>query len=175
MTEPPAAAYFRPKHGRWAGEYRFATESLRAVLLGSAGWFDKSAFLAVSALSRVFGALRIETTVDASAVEDGTVYHTTRISKWRVPLQASEEWFAFAPDGRTFVVTGAVRMAPLWWRARPYRSSSGEVDDAGRCASYRLAWPGAALRQRSAPDGDALRFEQETDGCRGSFVLRRIE
>ncbi len=174
MIEPPASAYFRPKHGRWVGEYRFTTENLRALLVGSAGWSDKVAFLGVSVLTRLFGALRIETRVDASAVEHGTVYHTTRISKWGVPLQASEEWFAVAPDGRTFEVSGALRMAPLWWLARPYRGSSGEVDEAGSRASYRLAWAGAALRQRSAPDGDALRFEQETDGCRGSFVLRRL-
>lgn len=174
MTEAPASAYYRPKHGRWVGEYRFTTESLRAVLFGPAGWFDKLAFLGVSVLTRLFGALRIETTVDASDVARGRVYHTTRISKWGMPLQSSEEWFTFAPGGRTFEVTGAVRMAPLWWMARSYCNSSGEVDDAGRCASYRLEWRGAALRQRSAPDGDALRFEQLTDGCRGAFVLRRV-
>lgn len=175
MTEPPSHAYFRPKHGRWAGEYVFAVESLRALFAGAMGRQDKIGFAALGLLCRVLGALRIETTVDASALLEGRVHHTTRISKWGIPLQSSEESFALGADGRTLAVTGAVRTVPLWWLARPYRDSRGEVDEAGQCASYELAWSGSKIVQRSTPDGDALGFVQEADGCRATFVLRHAK
>jgi len=173
MTEPPNHAYYRPKHGRWEGEYRFTVLSVRALFAGSMGLADKLSFATMGLFCRVFGAFRIETRVDASFLDTHRVFHTTRLSKWGLVLQTSEEWFDLAEDGRSVVVTGAMRTLPLRFIERPYRDSHASIDDTGGYASYEFVWGGARLLQRSYPEGEALRFEQDVDGCRGAFVLRR--
>jgi hypothetical protein len=173
MTERPTHAYFRPKHGAWSGEFVFTLESLRALFAGSMGLVDKIGFAMLGWVCRVLGPFRIRTTVDASRIEEGRVGHTTHVSKWGVPLMWSVETFALGADGQTLEVDGVVRSGTWLWIGRRYRESRGRVDDDGLHASYEFAWAGAKLRQRSTPEGDGLRFAQELDGCRASFVLRR--
>lgn len=174
MSEPPGYAYFRPKHGRWTGAYVLTSESLRALFSGSMGFFDKLTFALLGLVCRVLGPLRIETSVDASKLEDARVYHTTRVSKWGLPLMWSEEWFTFDAEGQTFAVSGGVRSLPFGWVVHPYRESHGTIDDKGQCASYDFRWAGSRVRQRSNPRPDGLQLVQELDGCRATFVLRKL-
>jgi hypothetical protein len=172
MIEPPTHAYFRPKHGRWASDYVFSVESVRTLFCGTMGFLDKLSFAMLGLLCRLLGSLRIETMVDASELSHARIYHTTRVSKWGVTLQSSEEWFDLGTDGRSLAVTGAVHAMPFRWIDRPYHDSSGQIDESGQRASYEFAWAGSRVLQRSTPEADGLRFVQELDGCRATFVLR---
>ncbi|MEO8605370.1 MAG: hypothetical protein ABI629_22565, partial [bacterium] len=173
--EAPNAAYYRAVDGAWCGRFEFIVTDWRAFGAAPLGILDRLRLLSMVYGERLFGALRIETTVSASGAADAVVVHTTRVSKWGMTLMRSVDTLVLARNGRDLTMRIAMRLAPTLWRARVSPPSPASVDADGRCASYRFPWLGTEMRQRGerSRDGSTVTLTQETAFSRGVQVLRR--
>lgn len=155
VSSPPSLRYFRSLLGAWSGDFDF-----RAKDGGRTG------LRALGALARVFGPVRMATTLDPDG--DGFV-HTTRVSKWGVTLYETTEHITLGGDGRSLAMKGEQR-APF--RTTPYEST-GEIDEHATRATYRIPWAGLELVQRTRIVDEGLELEQETAASFGKVLLRR--
>jgi hypothetical protein len=170
MNDTPARRYYRSLEGRWSGLLtirRFPSSA------GPPGWTTRLRLATLAALFRLFGPVRMHTTLFAAAPGAGHDFvHTTRVEKWGITLGLTREDITIGPDGRTLTMTGEQRFAPALCWPTPY-TSDGEIDEAAQGATYRIPWFGLPLVQRTAIVEQGLRFVQETPWSRGEVLLSR--
>lgn len=152
--------YYRGLVGRWAGAFRLSVSDAAALR----GLPLRIRMMALFA--RLDGRLRMATTLDAL---DATTYlHTTRVTKWGIPVLTSRETITLAADGLRFRIEGEQR--PLLAPVEPY-AGDGEVGPDG--ALYPIAWAGMPMTQRTRIVPEGLLLTQETVWSKASVLLRR--
>lgn len=168
---PPNRSYYRAVEGAWSGPLDLAITDWPAFRRTAMPLGERLRLLAMLASARLFGACRLDTTVDASGE---AVVHTTRVSKWGLTLMRSTEWLTLDANGRDLSMRIAMRYWPTLWRER-ITVAPATVDAAGRRADYRIPWCGTEMRQRGERDaaGTGVVLTQETPFSRGVQVLRR--
>ncbi len=161
-SDAPSHRYYRLLHGRWSGSFAFVVvrqEAWRALPL-----FERVRFSLFALVCRWFGPASMRTTLDyATAGDRDEVGHTTRMSKWGIPLYGSAESIHLGADGRSFVVRGS-----------PLGEAAGEVEPSGDGAVYRVPWFGGCTlvqRTRVVPDGVAI--TQDTPWSHAEVTLVR--
>jgi hypothetical protein len=162
---PPARKYYESLVDAWSGRFTFEVTDWRGGGRGAAQ------VKAMGAMSRVIGPAWIATTL---AREGDDFRHTTEVSKWGITVLETTELIVLAGDGRSFSMKGEQR-APFAAR-EPYEAS-GEIDESGTRATYRIPWSGVEMVQRThiVDDGRGLELEQLTPFSRAYVVLRRAE
>lgn len=166
-------AYYRSMHGRWHGEVRVAITDRAAFRAAPMGWVDRLQARGVTLL----GALAMDTTLDwLTEGERGVAVHTTRVSKWGMPLTSSVERFVLEPDGRSCAMTARVWYPPVPWPMGDYGADARVVvDEDARGAVYHLRIFGGPVVQTTRVLGeDELAIAQDLGGWgRAEVVLRR--
>lgn len=172
-VEAPNRAYYRAVEGAWSAPLDLAITDWRAFRRTAMPLGDRLRVLAMVASARLFGAPRLDTTVDASGE---AVVHTTRVSKWGMTLMRSTEELTLDANGRDLSMRIAMRYWPTLWREQ-ISLAPAVVDAAGREADYRIPWCGTEMRQRGQYDaaGPVVTLTQETAFLRGVQVLRRAD
>lgn len=165
----PAEAYYRKNAGRWRGSVSFALVDRVAFAATRMSFFDRVRLWSMRLLSSL-GPLTMRTSVEI--VSATVVVHTTRLSKWGMPLLVGREVLTLAPDGVSATMACEHRLGPTWGLVR----FAGEVrvaDDARRAEYVLGPWFGTTLRQTGSIEGDTVRLVQETVFSRSEQVLRR--
>ena len=174
-VEAASHAYYRPLHGAWRCAYDFAITDHTALRSSAMGWLDRQRVLSMVWTPRLLGPLTLDTTVDYfTHGASGVVLHTTRASKWGIPLFSSAETITLHENGTDFTLQGGQRMFPSFWRVRDFGDGRGTVDASGTRASYTFAWLGTEMRQTTIASGDTVTITQETAWSRGVQVLKRV-
>lgn len=159
-TNGPSFAYYRGLVGRWAGDFRLRVAdaaALRGLPLR---------IRAMALFARIDGRLRMATTLEPH--DETTYLHTTRVTKWGIPVLTSRETITLHPDGRSFRIAGEQR--PLFAPVEPY-AGDGEADAEG--ALYPIRWAGLPMTQRTRIVPEGLLLTQETVWSEARVVLRR--
>lgn len=173
--ESPNRAYYRSRHGRWAGAFELRITDRAALSAEGLALSDRMNVWSLSLMQRVLGPCRIETSVDAaSRISAGEVLHTTRLSKWGITLFRSTEIIALDDNGRDFTMRVAMGLWPRPSHVTRTDDSRGQVDATGTRASYDFPWLGTRMRQTGECEGESVtRLTQETPFSRGVVVLER--
>src|SRR5204862_7583297 len=111
----PSHGYYRAVHGRWRGAFEFRITDPDAFARADMGWLDRRR---VRSMATTIG-LIMDTSVDyETRGKDGTVVHTTRISKWGLTLYDVIETFTLDPNGRDVGIAREERVFPSFSRRR---------------------------------------------------------
>lgn len=161
----PSVRYYRSLVGRWSGSFELRVKDRDA--LGRQPLFARLVGMAV----RLDGRARIATTLAAQAPD--RFLHTTRVTRFGLPLLRSRETITLAPDGISFVIEGWQRFL---WRHDPYRGE-GQITADASGAHYPITWLGAPMTQTTrieGPEGQpSLRLLQQTVWSEGQVLLKR--
>ena len=161
----PSVRYYRSLVGRWSGSFELRVKDRDA--LGRQPLFTRLVGMA----ARLGGRARIATTLAAQAPD--RFHHTTRVTRFGLPLLRSSETITLAADGISFVIEGWQRFL---WRREPYRAT-GTITADGQGAHYPITWLGAPLDQTTrieGPEGQpSLRLMQQTVWSEGKVLLER--
>jgi hypothetical protein len=169
--------YYESVTGRWRGHIDFALTDRQALLRSRLRLVDKFNLIAMTWLVRLFGRLTIETSVRILTETGGTgVLHTTRITKWALPLFISEERIDLDDGGNTATIRLVMRTAPLLWSRRVSPPGTVALDTDGCGARYRFEWLGADMEQhgRVSDDHNTVTLEQTTAFSTSRQVLARL-
>ena len=116
---------------------------------------------------RLDGRACIATTLAAQAPD--RFHHTTRVTRFGLPLLRSSETITLAADGLSFVIEG---WQLFLCRREPYRAT-GTITADGQGAHYPITWLGAPLDQTTRIEGRCLRLCQQTAWSAGEVLLER--
>ena len=169
QARSPAYRYYTSLVGAWSGDFSFEITS--DVALREWRFLDRMTLRFMSLLVRLFGPLRMSTTLRRGAHDDELV-HTTLVTKLGVPLYATEETISLSDDGTTLQMKGTQRSVPPLGPRVAYESR-GEVAGSADRATYFIPFFGAELTQRTQIVPEGLRLTQETSASRGHVVLAR--
>ena len=112
--------------------------------------------------------------MDASAArERGEVIHTTRLSKWSLPLYEATETFSLDENGRDVTVARRERVL----RSPFYRHETGKsrahIEPSAQRAHYRFPFLGVELRQTVSVEQDEVHIVQSAPGLHAQARLTR--
>jgi hypothetical protein len=170
----PSLAYFRANEGRWRCVFAFAETDWDALRRSPLGVLDRLRVRLMVLVPKLLGPLVLETRVDAtSRAAAREVVHTTRISKWGLPLYQAVEVFALDPGGAHIAITRRERMWPSPFYRREVGRSRGEVEPGGRVARYEFPFLGTTMRQTGTIEDGGVRIVQETEFSLAEQVLVR--
>lgn len=165
-------SYYRSCHGRWAGELRFSITDVAAFRAAPISWLDRERVWSMALTSQLLGFVWMQTSVDCDVLGEGRVLHTTRLSRFGIPMLIGREVLLPREDGRSAAMHLEQRLSPTYAN---HRWDDGEVvvNDDVSGAVYDLPWIGGRMRQvaRVVPDG--LVLAQETPFSHGEVVLHR--
>ncbi|MCC6553426.1 MAG: hypothetical protein IT372_10465 [Polyangiaceae bacterium] len=178
MSEPadtaPSLRYFRANEGRWRAPFVFTITDRAAFAQSPLGWLDRLRVRLMVLAPRLLGPLVMDTRMDAtSRIAAGEVVHTTRVSKWGLPLYEATEVFALDPNGRDIAISRRERMWPSPFFTREEGRSRGAVEPSGQRARYLFPFFGAEIRQTGSIEDGGVRIVQETDFSRVELLLVR--
>lgn len=154
----PSHAYYRACEGSWTSPVSLLVTDGRALRRSGMSFANRVMLRMMASWPRWLGRLSMNTTVAYDAA--GKVVHTTSVCWLNIPLQRSTETISLDPDGQRFEVRGGME-------------GTGEIDETGTVAEYRLRWFGVELRQRTTRAGDRVTVAQEGPGFRGAQTLMR--
>lgn len=161
----PATRYYDSLLGAWHGAFRFRVTDPAAI---DGARSPRALLRAMSLASRELGPATFATTLSAGE-RAGEYLHTTRVSMFGIPALTTSERIVVAADGSSITMTGE-QIAGL---SRGRYDADGEVDGDALGATYRIAWLGAALVQRTRVTELGLSLVQQTPFSRAEVLLRR--
>jgi hypothetical protein len=157
-TEGPAIAYYRACEGRWQAKLEIKIIDLPALQRSGMALHRRLQLRLLSAWSRRFGHLGMETSVAFDP--NGEVVHTTLVRWLGLPVQRSVEFFTLATDGATIRIRGGM-------------TGSARAREDGMSVDYELEWLGVAVRQRTLRSPDRVTVHMEGPGFSGVQELER--
>lgn len=157
-----AAQYYDALTGAWSGHYHLQVRDRKALSTLPAR-VRLTGFMA-----GVDGNMTMSTTLQR--IGNGVYSHTTRMSRFGIPLLTSDEKITISGDGTEFVISGQQRM-PFW--REPFEGT-GSIDEDALGADYPISWLRQPLRQRTRVQPEGLLLTQETSWSFASVLLRRL-
>lgn len=171
---PPNHAYFRAVQGRFCAPFAFEISDWPAFRACSMGVLDRLRVLSMLFMARIFGPLRLDTSVAYGGDrERASVVHTTRLSMFGMTFFRSVEQLTLHENGRALTMAGEQRLWPAFFLVRRFEGA-GEVDATGTRARYEFPFFGTRMRQSTELNGDSVRLSQETPWSRGLQPLARV-
>lgn len=166
----PNEIYFERNQGSWDWEMAFKISSYMTLWKSDLRLITKIRLSAFALSQIIIGPFQMWTSVDFQKANQ-KVYHSTKLSKFRITFYRSEKTFFLEEEGHGIRLEGVEYFWPLNFKAVPFHPVLGSVDKSSIHASYQMPLAGTLCNCQTYLGESEGYMEISTPWLTGRFTL----